>query len=157
MAAFRSSRAWFCLIGSLTFVALLLSSAEPARTSASRLLAVGPGTYQDSHSAIIYTGSWTLVNNDSASGGTFHRSETTGDTATLEVNGAESFTVALVTGPGFGKAAIRIDGSREENYDAYTESQTFVEVGPYALSDSGTHTIEVKVTGNKNEAANSSN
>jgi 1A family penicillin-binding protein len=104
---------------------------------------VGPGTYDFKSPAIVYSSGWTKT-------ASFARSSQQGATASLAVAGAQSVSMAFVTGPNRGKASVLVDGAVVDTIDLFSTAQGTLQKGPYALPDQGPHTITVQVTGQKN-------
>ncbi|MGB8646184.1 MAG: RHS repeat domain-containing protein [Anaerolineae bacterium] len=134
---------------------------RPTRTATSTLRVrplapVGPGDVEDNSTDITYTISahWTRTSDGSASGGTYTSSSTTNDTAALAVQGAGSFSVTTLNGPGYGKAYIQLDGTTIDTYDGYNATKHYGIVrGPFNLPDQDSHTVTLKVSGLKNSSS----
>jgi YD repeat-containing protein len=138
----------FALFGSLS----LLSSSPHA--FGSPLAVVGPGVYQDTDSNIAFVTTWEARNNAVASGGTFKRSETDNDTATLTVSNATEFYVGIIKNTQFGKGRVQLDGVGIHTFDGYNASGIAAqELGPFTLPDLNAHTLTVKVLRTKNAAS----
>lgn len=108
---------------------------------------VGPGTYGFKRPEIQYAGNWSATAN-------FERSNQAGSTASLNVAGAQSFSVTIVTGPNRGIGNVLVDGNLVGSFDGFGQVSKGVVEGPYPLPDTGPHTITVQVTGSKNPLSN---
>lgn len=123
-------------------------------TSAGNIIPVGPGKYEDSDSNIIYVTAWDQRSNTTASGGTFERSQTDNDTATLYVRGATAFYVGIIKNSQFGKGRVQLDGVGINTFDAYNAGGIAAqELGPFALPDLNQLTLTVKVLYTKNASS----
>jgi hypothetical protein len=113
--------------------------------------AVGAGTYQDTHGAINYSGTWTSWADAGHSGGSVKHANTTGASTSLTFTGS---SVALVYAAQFntGIATVTIDGTPVDQLDTYSPSQQFQRRKTYTTS-AGTHTVSVAVSGNKNASS----
>jgi hypothetical protein len=115
---------------------------------------VGLGVYQDTDSNIAFVTTWEARNNAVASGGTFKRSQTDNDTATLVVSGATEFYVGIIKNDSFGKERVQLDGVGIHTFDGYNASGIAAqELGPFTLPDLNAHTLTVKVLHTKNAAS----
>jgi arabinogalactan endo-1,4-beta-galactosidase len=117
---------------------------------------VGAGSYDDqgTGSPFVYTGSgWEhgacksgegCYNNDSS------WSNTTNDTVAITFKGTQIKFYA-VKDPGYGIAAVSIDGRSETNVDLYASAHTAnALVWTSSTLASGTHTFKLRLTGTKN-------
>ena len=137
----------------MPFGLLLLLSSSPVAFG-SPFAIVGPGVYQDTDSNIAFVTTWENRNNAVASGGTFKRSETDNDTASLVVNGATQFYVGIIKNDQFGKGRVQLDGVGIHTFDSYNAGGIAAqELGPFALPDLNQHTVTVKVLHTKNTAS----
>ncbi len=108
------------------------------------------GAFQESSSAITYTGAWTAQNSSSAYGGGLKYAKASGATAKLAFTGRSVAWVAP-RGTGRGKAQVWIDGARVATVDLYSAKALSRQVVfSRSWPSSGSHTIEVKVTGTRN-------
>jgi hypothetical protein len=111
--------------------------------------AVGPrhaGVVSDASAAVVYRGAWGRAASTSYLAGRVHYTRTAGATATLRFSGS---SVAWVgpAGPGRGRSAVYLDGTRVAIVDEYASSfvarrALFVRNVP-----SGTHTLVIKALG----------
>jgi hypothetical protein len=111
-------------------------------------------TVDDAASAVAYNGSWGHANGASGTyAGTNSYSDTAGDTATLSFTGT-GVTLRAVTAPSHGIVGVSIDGGTETQVDLYSASRTGdASVWTSPRLTSGTHTVKVRVTGTKRDAA----
>lgn len=114
---------------------------------------IGPGRYENSDLNVVYVPSWDVINRAEASDGTISRSGERGATASLDVQGAGSFSLQLAKGKNFGKVRILLDGTPVATFNGYADSFGVQIVGPFALPDANPHTITLKVLGTKGERA----
>lgn len=110
---------------------------------------------EDDSSAWVYSGTWgsTTTTCDGRSGCSSHWSNHAGDTATLTYNNSR-VEPRVITGSGGGIVGLRIDGGEEVLYDTY--SPTYNPDTPLADVSGlpgGTHTVTIRVTGEKNAAS----
>lgn len=111
-------------------------------------------TFDDNDPRVIYP-NWRVVTNNGGSGNSFHYSQTANDTASFTFKGtAVTFDTAKTTESG--KVQVLIDGASKGTYDLYSATNA-----PYALTftglTTGSHTITVKVLGQKNVSATNTN
>lgn len=112
---------------------------------------VGTTTTQESSAKVLYD-KWKGVTNSSASGGTLRTNPTAGSTASLTFSGT-SVGWVTVTGPGWGKAEVFIDGASKGVVDLYAVAVRYQTIKSYSGLASGSHTIMVKVLGTKNASS----
>ncbi len=100
--------------------------------------------------AIAYTGSWSSFSQNRASGGSYWRSTTAGDTAQLTFSG-DWLNVGFLGGSYGGLVEISINGSSQGIFDLYRRedftpiNHTFADLG-----SSGPHTVTLTVLGSSN-------
>lgn len=108
---------------------------------------------QENDANIAYVGTWAVSTSGAVSGGSFRTSTATGATATFSFNGTH---IGWVTAkcPGCGIAEVRVDGVLEATVDLFNASVQAkqVQFAKSAISN-GPHTIEIRVTGNKNASS----
>jgi DNA-binding protein YbaB len=126
----------------LVFDAFIVSAAPPA---------VGVGTYEDTSTALTFSGAWTSWADASHSGGSVKYANTTGNSVTLNTTGS-SVTLVYVSQYNTGIATVLIDASTVDQLDTYSATQTFQRQKTYAIP-AGTHTVTVSVSGNKNPSS----
>ena len=117
---------------------------------------VGNGKYENNNANVSYTGTWSTVSNANASGGNYARSNVTNATASLTFHGT-SISWVYARGPYYGKAEVKIDGVVIETIDEYvagsTDVTTFSQPRSYTVAAGVSHTITIRVTGQKNPSA----
>jgi hypothetical protein len=113
--------------------------------------AVGPGTYEDTNSAVSFTGTWTSWADAAHSGGSVKHNNQSGSTVGLTYTGS-SLTLVVVKQFNTGIATVTIDGSVVDSFDTYSATQAFQQQKTYTTA-AGTHTVSVAVSGTKNAAA----
>ncbi|MEU3891867.1 RICIN domain-containing protein [Streptomyces sp. NPDC029041] len=108
----------------------------------------------DAATAVSYSGSWGHASDENGPyAGTNSYSDATGDTATLNFVGT-GVTLHSVTAPSHGMVSVSIDGGAEALVDLYSAQRTGdVSVWTSPRLASGKHTIRVRVTGTKRDAA----
>ncbi|TLM97848.1 MAG: hypothetical protein FDZ75_03675, partial [Actinobacteria bacterium] len=108
---------------------------------------------QQTDSKISWGGSWSTASYSGYSGGDLKTARGVGAGYTITFNGTYIDLIAL-TGPGYGKAKVILDGTTSQTVDFYSTNWTNqVPVwGNHALS-AGNHTIRVEWTGSKNASA----
>jgi hypothetical protein len=94
---------------------------------------------------------WNGVADGSASGGAYRQSKATGDTATVKFSGT-SVTWLSRSGPTDGIAKVVIDGVSKGTVDLYSPADQPTS-RTYSGLTSATHTLVIRVTGNKNAAS----
>jgi peptidoglycan/xylan/chitin deacetylase (PgdA/CDA1 family) len=104
---------------------------------------------------IIYEGTWSTITIANAIKGEARASSSPEATATLEFTG-EYIGVALVTGGYSGIAEIFLDGESVGEFDCYSPHGLYPWVFYTKKLPFGKHTIQVKSTGERNEASGGS-
>ncbi len=119
---------------------------------------IGTGTsfsarYEQTHSSIVYTGTWTTTSDSRHSNGSMTYSRTAGATATLTFTGNKVTWLGL-KGRELGIAAVYLDGQFQGNVDLYNNGYLFQQVlfSISGLSNTA-HTLRIETTGNKNPSA----
>src|SRR5439155_1743356 len=112
---------------------------------------VGAGTYQDTSSALSFSGSWTSWADAGHSGGSVKYNNQSGSSVALTYTGS-SLTLVYVAQYNTGIATVTIDGGVVDQLDTYSVTQAFQQQKTYTTT-AGTHTVTVTVSGNKNAAA----
>jgi predicted CXXCH cytochrome family protein len=135
-------------------VILVLLTAALVLTSAS--IATAAIRYEETSPSVAWTGTWTNYSNTSYSGGATKYSNDIGASATLAFSGTSVNLVACVTS-NRGIAKIYVDGVYQQDVDLYSVTTEYMKV-VYTKSglSSGSHTIEVEVTGTKNASSSNS-
>ncbi len=114
-------------------------------------------TYDDTDPALVYTGSWSHVANQSYTGGDYKQTEsfsdTTGDSMSVRFTGTAVQYIAP-TASNHGIADIYLDGTQVATVDGYSPGTDFQQVlySASGLSDT-THTLKIVVSGQKNPAS----
>jgi serine protease AprX len=123
------------------------NSGAYATTSKARL-ALG----QETSTAITYSGSWTRVSYSGSSGGYLEKSSTAGSTATYSFSGTSvAWVTTLYTSRGI--AEVWLDGVRVATVDLYSSTLQTARVMWAGTVASGSHTLQIRVTGTKNAAS----
>src|SRR5439155_179861 len=112
---------------------------------------VGAGTYEDSDSAVIFSGTWTSFANAANSGGSAKYSGQTGAQVSLTFDGA-LLTLTYLAQANAGIATVAIDGTTVDQLDTYSATALFQQHKTYTVA-AGVHTVTVTVSGNKNAAS----
>jgi len=109
--------------------------------------------FEDDSTGIQYTGNWSSIADGGASGGTVKQSSTIGDSASFTFTGS-SITWYATKDSSQGIAEVWIDGVKKADVDLYSNT---VENKQAVFSiqglSYGTHTVEIKVTSNKNDGS----
>jgi beta-galactosidase GanA len=117
----------------------------------------GSYTYDDTASALDYTGDWSHVFDQSYTGGDYDQTEsfsdTTGDAMTVNFTGTAVRWIAA-TANNHGIADVSLDGQQVATVDGYAPGNAFQQV-EYQVSglSSGPHTLKIAVSGQKNPAS----
>jgi len=121
-------------------------------------ITTNPYRYVEAESgSVTRSGTWDDVENASASGGKHLESETPGSKVSYIFNGT-SIALIYTAGPEEGIANIKIDGgdSYSGTLDMYSTSAEWkTEELITTTLNAGTHTVEVEVSGNKNDSSTS--
>jgi subtilisin family serine protease len=110
---------------------------------------------QESSPTIAYQGSWSSSSMSGALGASVRSASASAATATISLAvGTQAFGVVFARSPGSGKAEIWVDGSRRATLDLYRGTVQARWLGFGASLEAGTtHTVVVKVLGQKRKAA----
>jgi Tol biopolymer transport system component len=114
-----------------------------------------PTRYQQDHSSFSYTGGsgWSTATTWSASGGSFKYANSLGSMATFYFNGTYVAWLAT-TGPGYGKAAVSVDGAPGVIVDLYSPTTKYKQrVYDTGLLVYGTHAVVIEWYNEKNPAS----
>ncbi len=146
--AHPSLRSRITALATIALVSASLLTATPAAATSP----VGPGTYEETSSAIAYTGTWYTLNSGGASGGSLRYATGTAS-ATLTFTGAEITWYTWNTASA-GKVQVYVDGVLKKTVDNYS-SRTATNIVGYSQSglSAGTHTITIKSSGTANAAS----
>lgn len=112
---------------------------------------VGAITTQESDIKVKYD-TWTGTSSSSASGGTYHSATASSATATVTFTGT-SIDWITTKGPAYGKASVTIDGVDKGTVDLYGSATAWQSVLTYGGLSSGSHTMVIRVLGQKNASA----
>ncbi len=110
------------------------------------------GRFEDDSDRVTYTGTWLSGGPSSAfSGGTYRYSSWSGRSAMIQTT-ATSVSVVGSYGPAYGQAEVWIDGVKVGTIDAYAPQYAHNQVifSKTGL-ESGTHTVELRILGTRNE------
>ena len=109
---------------------------------------------QDSSHKIHYSGTFKKAPESKALDGHVHFSVTAGSAASFSFNGR---SVALLTsrGPDHGVATVWLDGTQVATIDLYATSRQPAWIAFAAVVSAGHHTLQVRVTGDKNPKSSS--
>lgn len=101
--------------------------------------------------SVIYRGTWSVVQESRASGGSFHQARSAGAAVTYTFTGP-FVTWVFSKGPNRGIARVIIDGQvREENFDLYAPTEQFQQSFTWGgMQGDASHTIRIEVTGTRN-------
>ncbi len=114
---------------------------------------VGVGTYENTNSAVRYTGSWSTNSSTKDSGGSHASSYGASSSATLQFTGPTIQWISRKTPTG-GINEVYIDGVKVGTVDRYDASGLFQQVVFQAGNlSAGTHTITIKNTNTKNASS----
>ena len=117
----------------------------------------GTYTYDDTNSALDYSGNWSHVMNQSYTGGDYDKTEsfsdTTGDSMSVMFTGTAVQWIAP-TASNHGIADVYLDGKQVATVDGYSPGTEFQQV-LYSVSglQNTTHTLKIVVSGTKNPAS----
>lgn len=109
---------------------------------------VAPTKVESSDLYVQYDG-WHGVLYSHASGGSYHSSNTKGETVRFTFSG-KTLTWVTRKAPNAGKARVSIDGSTKCTCDLYASSTRWQQKFTFSHLGSGTHTVTITVTGTKN-------
>jgi thermitase len=114
---------------------------------------VGPGTYEDTNSALTFTGiaPWASFSDALNSGGSARFNSQIGSEVHLTFNGG-AVTVTYLKQFNAGIARVSIDGSLVDELDTYNPTRLYRQQKTYTVT-AGVHTVTVAVSGNKNAAS----
>jgi hypothetical protein len=121
----------------------------PSSSTLSRAL-TGAACYQETNRNLVFDGSWRTARSLARSGGSATFARSAGASATLTFNGT-GLTWIATTGPYCGKAQISLDGGTAVVVDLFS-SRARNQRAVYSTGTlpSGTHTLQIAWTGQKN-------
>jgi subtilisin family serine protease/subtilisin-like proprotein convertase family protein len=105
---------------------------------------------------LTYAGAWNVLTASEASGGGFRRSPHATASVTLTFTGTEVSWIGP-TGTNYGLAQVYLDGVLVAEVDLYSPSAQWRRVLFTAQVGAGTHTLEVRGTGQRNPASSANN
>jgi L,D-transpeptidase catalytic domain/Putative peptidoglycan binding domain len=121
-------------------------------------LAPTPTRYEQTHSRLVYGGTWCSNNAaPSASGGSFRYTDVPGASVTVTFTGTYLAWIARMS-PLYGYARVTLDGGTPVMVDLYSPDSLFQQkVWSTGTLPSGAHTVRIEWTGSTNPAAMGSN
>ena len=115
------------------------------------------GRYQQTNAKLVYAGGWKAESNASASGGNFAFANASGASVTIRFNGVHLVWLAKKSSV-YGQAQVTVDGGSPVTVDLYNADVLWrQEVWNSGVLGSGSHTVVIQWTGNKNAAATDTN
>ncbi len=119
--------------------------------------APAPARYEQNHSRLVYTGTWTPSYTSYASGGSFRFSNTCGSSVTATFDGTSLTWIAKKSSV-YGKAKVSLDGGAPQTVDLYSYATKWKQrVWTTGVLDAGLHTVRIEWTGTKSSAATATN
>jgi bacillopeptidase F len=123
------------------------------KTAADTLTRAIAARYQQTDRRLAYTGSWTIVRNPAASGGSLAIANSAGSSVTIRFFGISATCIAK-RGPIYGRARITVDGIDRGTVDLYSATGEWQqEIWATKTLEMGPHTITISWTGLKSEAS----
>ncbi|HBV85092.1 MAG TPA: hypothetical protein DEF42_00115, partial [Desulfosporosinus sp.] len=120
---------------------------------ATPVLAADTTFMEDNNSSIVYSTGWSRPWSTNATANYYYHSNTAEALASLSFNGTGIKWIGA-TGSGSGIAEILIDGKSEAMIDLYSPTTSYQQViFRKTHLDRGNHTLQIRVTGNKNPQA----
>lgn len=113
---------------------------------------VAGGVTTQDPSALIAYASWSGVSEPAATDGAARRSATKNATATVTFTGTRIDWITAF-GRGYGKANVTIDGTNLGTFDLYASADAWQQPLTFANLSAGTHTMTIKVLGQKRAVA----
>src|SRR6266576_1148641 len=98
--------------------------ARPSSSSTPMVPPVGSGTYEDTNSALSFSGSWTNFVDGANSGGSAKFTNQSGSQVSLTFDG-QVLTLIYLKQSNAGIATVTIDGSAVEQLDTYGPTRRF--------------------------------
>ena len=115
------------------------------------------GRYQQTNEKLVYTGTWKATSDASASGDNFAFANSSGAAVTIHFTGIGLAWLAKKS-PAYGEASVTVDGGSPVIVDLYNADVLWrQEVWNSGVLGSGSHTVTIEWTGNKNAAATDTN
>jgi hypothetical protein len=103
--------------------------------------AVGPGTYDDTDPAWVYTGSWTIFASSPAYNGGIHYTTTVDNSAELMFTGSQ-FSLIYTGNTNRGPLAVYVDGVQVATIDQYTSAVTYQKSWTSGVLGAGVHRVK---------------
>lgn len=111
------------------------------------------GYHPQNDERIAYSGKWKTVENESASGGSFALTKTSGASVSVSFTGVQVDWFAKA-GPAYGKAQVTVDGGEPVMVDLFSEDELWRQrVWTSGRMEMGPHVVKIKWTGTKNPSA----
>lgn len=110
-------------------------------------------SFESDYPTVRYAPPWTPRLAPLASRGQYHRTESANGTATFWFEG-QALRVRYVAAQNMGMFEIVVDGVMLDTIDAYADTLLFPVTGVYLVS-SGTHRLDIRALGRKNDASES--
>lgn len=107
---------------------------------------------ENTRETIKYSSAWSVVSETYATDGRYRISNASGATATFTFTG-DNVTWITAKGPAYGKAEVFIDGTSKGQVDLYNATQVWQHQQGYTGLGAGSHTITIKVLGQKNASS----
>ena len=104
---------------------------------------VGPGTYDDRDSHLVYNGGWVNLPNPSMLNGTYNLSTVIGSTASLTFTGT-SVKLIYYTNYDLGVASVFIDGTQAGTINQYSSTIKYQQQWSSPTLSNGTHTVTLQ-------------
>ena len=146
-------------LGSIVLILLLATggcerkAASPERFAQGTLVTVGPGHYDDQDQRVEYKGKWWPDQQfPKSSGQSITYSDKPGDTFRVAFTGS-AITYVFTRALNRGIAEVRIDGGPPVRINQYSAPTLWQEKQRFGGLSSGAHTMEVRVSGDKDPAS----
>jgi bacillopeptidase F len=107
---------------------------------------------ENTRETIKYSSAWSAANDANATDGRYRISSSTGATVTFTFTG-DNITWVTAKGPSYGRAEVFIDGTSKGQVDLYNATQVWQHQQSYTGLTAGSHTITIKVLGQKSTAS----
>ena len=148
------------ILGSIVPVLLLAATgcqqkagSAPERWAQGTLAALGAGRYDDQDPRVEYKGKWWPDHQfPQSSGQSITYSDKTGDTFRIAFTGS-AITYVFTKALNRGIAEVKIDGGPAVRVNEYSAATQWQEKQRFAGLSSGAHTMEVRVSGDKDPAS----
>ena len=139
-----------------TVKAVVDGTEGPASVPVQVVSAAVPGTYENDHQAIRYSGTWSTNSSSNDSGGSYATSNSATASASFTFVGSNVVWVSRMTGAS-GINEVLIDGKLVATVDRYSATGKYqVQVHRATGLSDGVHTLTIRATGKKNSAATGS-